>query len=122
VFDWQTVSAGAGPSDVARVVVSSTDAETQAAHEERLLVGYHRNLVEQGVGNYTLEQCWEDYRRSILLSVVIHTFGAMFLDLSAFAARSADKGRAWTDRYFGWVDAALVRHRILERMSDWERG
>jgi hypothetical protein len=116
LLDWQTVAIGAGVSDVARVLVSSTEPDTQAVHEAAIVEGYHRALVEHGVRGYSLEACREHYVRSILRSVFIHSVGAMQLDLTQFQARSAAQGRPWTDRFFGWVDAALVRHGVLDRL------
>jgi aminoglycoside phosphotransferase (APT) family kinase protein len=116
ILDWQTVRAAPGASDVSRLIASSTEPETQAAEECALVERYHAALVANGVEGYSLDACWEHYRRSLLQSVLIHTVGAAQLDLTQFQGRSAAQGRAWTDRFFGWVDAALVRHGVLEWM------
>jgi len=116
LLDWQTVARAPGVSDVTRLLVSSTDPDTQAAHEQAILEGYHRALLEHGVTGFALDACREHYVRSVLRSVLVHTLGAAQLDLTQFQARSAAQGRAWTERFFGWVDAALVRHGVLEKM------
>jgi aminoglycoside/choline kinase family phosphotransferase len=119
VLDWQTVMVGSAVTDVSRVLVSSTEPQAQAAHELQILHAYHQSLVARGIADYAFDDLLEDYRRSILHSVFVHTIGAFQLDLSRFQRRSAEQGRAWTERFFGWVDAALVRHDVLQRIAAW---
>lgn len=75
VVDWQTVSLGIGPHDLAYFLGSAfADPADRRAHEERLVGRYHDALVDLGVRGYPLEQCWDDYRRSsyacLLMAVV----------------------------------------------------
>jgi hypothetical protein len=64
VVDWQTVQLGLGAGDIAYFLGSALEPEARRRSEEELVVGYHRALVEQGVTDYSLERCWDDYRRS----------------------------------------------------------
>ncbi|MDE2968499.1 MAG: DUF1679 domain-containing protein [Chloroflexota bacterium] len=62
VLDWQRVALGKGPIDVAFFCVLSLAPETRRAWQWELVERYHAGLVEQGVRDYSLEECRRDYR------------------------------------------------------------
>jgi hypothetical protein len=78
VVDWQTVGVGRGPGDVAYFLGSSfSDPADRRACEERLVATYYEALLEYGVTNYALEECWDDYRRSSFASLLMAVFASM---------------------------------------------
>ena len=79
VVDWQTVQLGLGPSDVAYFLGNAFDAEVRRGCEEALVGRYHDALLDQGVSGYSLEQCWDDYRRSSYASLIMAIFASMMV-------------------------------------------
>jgi hypothetical protein len=78
VVDWQTVGVGAGPRDIAYFLGSSfPDPADRRACERRLVAAYHEALREYGVSNYSLEECWDEYRRSSFASLLMAVFASM---------------------------------------------
>jgi hypothetical protein len=79
VVDWQTVQLGLGPSDVAYFLGNAFDAEVRRGCEESLVRRYHDTLIGYGVTGYSLEQCWDDYRRSSYASLIMAIFASMMV-------------------------------------------
>ncbi len=76
--DWQTVGVGLPARDLAYFLETSLDPALRRAHERRLVEAYHRALVEYGVADYTVEQCFDDYRYAALQGPLITVFGAAY--------------------------------------------
>jgi hypothetical protein len=66
LIDWQIAIKSRGPYDVAYFMSQSVDPEIRAANEESLLKDYHALLAENGVKDYAFDQCWDDYRASVM--------------------------------------------------------
>ena len=62
VVDWQRVAIARGPVDVAFFAVLSLTPELRRAWERELVEQYHDALMVEGVRDYSLEDCWRDYR------------------------------------------------------------
>ncbi len=78
VVDWQTVGVGRGPGDVAYFLGSSfPEPATRRECEQRLVAAYHEALLSYGVTNYSLEECWDEYRLSSFGSLVMAVFASM---------------------------------------------
>ena len=60
--DWQTVALGLPARDVAYFLGTSLAVDDRRAHEQALVAAYHGALAGHGVGGYTLDECWDDYR------------------------------------------------------------
>ncbi len=82
VIDWQISSRAGGVFDVAYFVAGTLPPEQRRAHEQEIVRSYFDTLVEHGVRGYGFEQCWEDYRTSMLTLLVYSVIGAGGLDLS----------------------------------------
>ncbi len=67
VADWQILMQGGGVFDIAYLMAGSLDIEVRRARERELLGVYHQTLVENGVKDYSLEDCTNDYRHCIML-------------------------------------------------------
>ena len=92
--DWQTLSLGLPARDLAYFVGTSLEPAVRRASERDLVAAYHAALTSYGVSGHSLEECWEDYRFSMIQGPLVATFGC------AYGARS-ERG----DRMF----ATMVR-------------
>lgn len=63
VVDWQTLSPGGATFDTAYFIGTSLPTVLRRANEKQLIQLYHDELLKQGVTDYPLEDCWQDYVR-----------------------------------------------------------
>ena len=63
VVDWQTVSHGAGVTDVSYFNGTGLDPAVRADVERDLVKEYHDTLRAGGVKDLSFEACWDQYRR-----------------------------------------------------------
>ncbi len=77
VADWQLTTRGRAAIDVACFLAGNLDAGDRRNHEQRLLHTYHTLLTDNGVHDYSFEQCWNDYRLAMiqLLSRIVTVVG-----------------------------------------------
>lgn len=60
--DWQTVEAGLPGRDLAYFLGNSLRPEDRRKHEQELVRVYHDALLTHGVADYSLDDCFDDYR------------------------------------------------------------
>jgi hypothetical protein len=115
VFDWQTVSAGSGGDDLARIIVSALTTEQREASEMRLIELYHSLLLEHGVTGYGIERCREGFRGGLLMSAMMNVVAFANIDpeLAVSAGLSTTE---ITDILFGRAAAAIEAHGLLDDM------
>jgi Protein of unknown function (DUF1679)/Ecdysteroid kinase-like family len=68
IVDWQLTTAARPGVDLARFLVGYLDTTERRRHEDRLLEVYHSVLIKRGVAGYSLEQCRDDYRVSLVMA------------------------------------------------------
>jgi hypothetical protein len=78
VVDWQTLAVGLPARDLAYFVSTSLDPDVRGAHEHALVEAYHAALVDLGVNDFDVTQCFDDYRIGLLQAPLIATLGAAF--------------------------------------------
>jgi len=117
VFDWQTVSAGNGGDDLARIIATDLTAEQQGAFGERLIELYRSLLVEHGVAGFTGEQCQERFRMGLVISAAINIIAWPSIDPALIAEAEAATGRSPAEPMFGWLAAAIERYDVLDALS-----
>jgi hypothetical protein len=88
VVDWQIISRGTGAFDLAYFMTGSVAPADRRAWEMDLLHEYHRSLQTAGIKDYTFEQLYEDYRRSVLFSFLYAVIIIGQMDISG------ERGRA----------------------------
>jgi hypothetical protein len=66
IVDWQGARLGPPLLDAAVFLASCIDADQRRALERDLLRDYHENLVALGVSGFSLDDCWDSYRRGSL--------------------------------------------------------
>jgi hypothetical protein len=69
VIDWQLTTRAHSAVDIGWLIGGQCEPEERRRHELELVQMYHGLLVDQGVSNYGFDQCWDDYRLSMLLAV-----------------------------------------------------
>jgi len=76
--DWQSVSLGNPIRDVSYFLSTCLAIDDRRAHERELIAAYHDRLVSYGVSNYSLDQCFEDYRHGMLQMPLIAIYGCAY--------------------------------------------
>lgn len=76
--DWQTVTLGLPGRDLAYFLSTGLLPEVRREHERDLVAAYHSALVDFGVGDHPLEQCWDDYLFGMLQGPLITIVGAAY--------------------------------------------
>jgi hypothetical protein len=76
VLDWQTVSLGAGLSDLSYFLGGSLLPEVRRKEEESLVHLYRDRLAGQGVA-LDWERCWTGYRRYAFAGLIMAMFASM---------------------------------------------
>jgi hypothetical protein len=84
VVDWQTTRLGCGPHDVAYFLGNTfADPAMRRASVERLVRRDHEALLRYDIGAYSVEQCWDDYRRHSYASLVMAIIASMIVGRTA---------------------------------------
>ncbi len=107
VIDWQLISRGKGPYDVAYFMSQSLDPARRAATERDILRQYHEALLAAGVSGYSLDECTDDYRHAILLCMMYPLVAGGGMDLSN------ERGTAL---------ATAMATRSFAAIEDWDAG
>ncbi|TDD86680.1 DUF1679 domain-containing protein [Actinomadura darangshiensis] len=76
--DWQTLSVGLPARDLSYFLATSLPVADRRAGERSLVGAYHEALVAEGVGDYPLELCWDDYRFALLQGPLITVLGCAY--------------------------------------------
>lgn len=66
IVDWQSWRVDTATDDLAYMMACHWYPEYRARLERPLVERYHQRLVEHGVRDYDWEQCWYDYRASVI--------------------------------------------------------
>jgi thiamine kinase-like enzyme len=66
LIDWQAVMVSNAMHDLAYLLSQSLTIETRRAHEDELVRHYHSRMVDLGVTDFTIEQCWAGYDVGVL--------------------------------------------------------
>jgi aminoglycoside/choline kinase family phosphotransferase len=114
VFDWQTVGAGSGGDDLARIIVTGLTSEQREASDGRLIELYHSLLVEHGVTGYDIERCRDDFRLGLLTTLVINTIAAPNIDPALIEEAEERAEISAGEALFVRLAAAVDAHDVLE--------
>jgi hypothetical protein len=117
VFDWQTVGAGNGGDDLARIIATGLRVDQREAADGRLIELYHSLLVENGVCGYDLEQCRNGFRQGLLTSAVINVIAGASIDPALIEEFAGSSEVSVTEALFGRLAAAVDAHHVLDVLS-----
>jgi thiamine kinase-like enzyme len=67
LVDWQFWHPTIGGTDLAFMIATEWEPETRRQVERALLERYHGGLLARGVQDFSWEECWNDYRLSVIL-------------------------------------------------------
>ena len=76
--DWQTVALGLPGRDLAYFCSTSLAVDERRAREHELVAAYHAALVDHGVEDHPLDECFDDYRYGMLHAPMIIVLGATY--------------------------------------------
>jgi aminoglycoside/choline kinase family phosphotransferase len=82
VIDWQIAARARGVFDVAYFVAGTLTPDERRANEQKLLRMYYDTLVDGGVRDYDYDDCFTEYRRSMLMLLNYSVIGIGSLDLA----------------------------------------
>jgi hypothetical protein len=82
VIDWQITVRGKGAFDVGYFLCGTLPVDERRKHERDLVQMYHSILLENGVKNFSFDECWELYRVAVLFMIVYPVIGIGTLDLA----------------------------------------
>lgn len=117
VFDWQTVTAGNGGDDLARIVSTGLTPEQQRTCDRRLIELYHALLMEHGVTGYDIERCRDDFRTGLVTTVAINIIASVSIDPAFIDEFEAKSDYRVADAMFGWLAAAVEEFDVLDAMQ-----
>jgi hypothetical protein len=110
IVDWQTARLGVGTSDVSYFMGAAMQPESRKQCERRLVSLYHETLRQYDVKGYSLEKCWDDYRR--------YSFGGFFMAVFAsMVVQRTDRGDAMFTTMANGAAAQAVDLDALEFLS-----
>ncbi len=98
MLDWQLAVRHRGTFDMSYFLGQSVPTEFRRANEDTLLRRYHDALTGLGVTGYSFEQCWDDYRRGMLMHFAAATQTAVLEGGNDRGQRLLDSivTRGWT--------------------------
>jgi hypothetical protein len=64
IIDWQLTACAGGTNDLAKFLMTAVPFELLAESERSLVEHYSDCLWAQGVRDYSIDECWRDYRRA----------------------------------------------------------
>lgn len=79
VVDWQSPVIGSAGQDVAYFVGTSLEPNDRRGHERALVEHYHRELMRYSPANYTIDDCWRDFRHFSLAGWVMAVIASMIV-------------------------------------------
>lgn len=82
LVDWQIAVKARGPYDIGYFMSQSVDPAVRKAHERDVVRAYWEALREGGVQGYTWEECWEDYRTTVMWCLTYPVVACGSIDLA----------------------------------------
>jgi Ecdysteroid kinase-like family len=108
--DWQTVGIAQPGRDLAYFLGTCLAVDDRRRHEQELVARYHGALSAQGVDDYPLGQCMDDYRAGML-------HGPLIILLGRFTATTTERGDAMFLAMWRRCSAAIIQLGTLDLLS-----
>jgi hypothetical protein len=108
--DWQTVGIAQPGRDLAYFLGTCLAVDDRRHHEHELVARYHGALAAQGVDDYPLDQCIDDYRAGML-------HGPLIILLGRFTATTTERGDAMFLAMWHRCSAAIVELGTLDLLA-----
>lgn len=104
-LDWQTVTIGLPARDLGYLLATALSVEDRRATESALVEAYHTALMANGVSDYSLDTCLEDYRVGVFQGPFIALLGSM--------TATADRTSAGDEMFLSIVTRSCAAVRDL---------
>jgi Ecdysteroid kinase-like family len=102
IIDWQVARLAPPLVDAATFLGACVSPDDRRAHEKDLIARYHDGLLRAGVTGFTLDECFESYRRCSLYSFLLTILASMTLE-------QTERGDAmWARMLSGTADLILA--------------
>lgn len=75
--DWQGMAVGLPGRDVAFFLSTGLSIDDRRTHERAIVEEYHEHLTRY-VPDFTVDECWDDYRYGLVQTVFITVFGLVY--------------------------------------------
>jgi len=111
VLDWEFCGIGRGALDLATFICEIFPPDQRRREEPGLLAEYHSALESNGVTGYSLEQCWSDYRLSML------DIFALWIVSGAYCDYSGQRAATFLSNTLIRLDAAISDHESVNLLS-----
>lgn len=108
VLDWEFCVRGRGICDVATFISEAFPAQQRREVERDLVATYHTVLLENGVNDYSLQECWRDYRLAMLEIFVFWIVAGGHCDYEG------ERATAYLHNTLARFDAAILDLRSAE--------
>lgn len=113
IFDWQTIGRGFGGQDLGRIIPMSLTVEMRREHEQALVEAYHQGLLASGVEDYSLDECWDDYRLGVSWNAVLNVIAGASIDQTSMDVDAAEYDTTLAATFFGRVNAAIEDLEVI---------
>lgn len=88
-LDWQTAAVGSPTRDLAYFLGTCLEEGQRRETEQELVRLYHEELQAVGIRDYSIERCFESYRRDLLQATLITSVGCIYATGERSAASDA---------------------------------
>ena len=109
--DWQNTTGGRGPHDIAYFSSQSCGPEMRGETEMRALKRYHEILVDEGVKQYSFDECLEDFRYNLMITMI--TPIAVCGTLDSGNERGMELGKVMLERSLSSLEAMQCADLLL---------
>jgi thiamine kinase-like enzyme len=106
LFDWAYAGRGRGIGDITYFMVSSVSPKLRQKFEESWMNRYYAQLIQSGVQNYSLTQCWHDYKIAVVNKLFISVMATVLFD------NNTPQRRAWRLADLRRITAFLEDHAV----------
>ncbi len=79
-IDWQSVRVGKPLNDVAYFIGSALEPEVRREVEDDILRDYHRKLRMEGVGDFSFEDCYREYRKGVYAGFAVSVVAPVLVE------------------------------------------
>ena len=98
IFDWSTLNINRGVTDLSFLLGEAVSPDTRRKIERDIIPLYHERLVENGVSDYSFNECYEDYLKGLLVLTFVPLAVSTRTDLTD--PRSVEKNHNTVNQRF----------------------
>ncbi len=110
-LDWEFCVRGRGIYDVATFITEAFPPSQRREVEPALVGSYHSVVVDNGVADYSIEECWRDYRLAMLEIFVF------WIVTGGYCNYEGDRGTSYLLNTLARLDAAISDLESVELLT-----